>query len=512
MRLAHAVPHAVAADPDPASVEALIRGLIANGHAGHVVPCLRARSANDVALSCAYENLARAASARGQVESLYALGLARLPRLTTPTAPAILSDLEGILASSEVGSAVHVADNAFRDDVLRWISDTGGRVSEFITRQPDLPGFNALVRRGVVKSFSLPDGTAIVSKGMNADKPGRLRTELLNCREVAKRLKLDCVMEPRALARAALGRPIMLGVVQPFAVVRDGSDGSYYALSIYLALPTLEHLLLTETNPLVRHDYLSHTRVILDALFDSGVLWNDMAPRNILVDDSTTAIAYHILDFEKTVTLQSSATAVERAWHCRGPVGVEEFGALCTRQELETIFGGYFDPEGWETGSREPVPFPLRREVADVLGRRQCNVTLGSYNMCDREILAVRVPYTDSHGRKHYPAHLNFKIDHYCGAEYDCKTTEILIAARRHGTFGVVVQLIAAMVDNLEETIVVFDWGLSKTQRSVEANRARAMARLQRGLDELYSGRGARRGFRRTAADLKRRVGGRQRR
>src|SRR5215213_11211101 len=77
------------------------------------------------------------------------------------------------------------------------------------------------------------------------------------------------------------------------------------------------------------------------------------------------------------------------------------------------------------------------------------------FRSLDLEVMSVRAPDTDpATGRCRFPSHLNFKIEHYLScadrrdaSDFDRKTTEVLIAAKRHACFDDAVAALTAATD-----------------------------------------------------------------
>lgn len=101
--------------------------------------------------------------------------------------------------------------------------------------------------------------------------------------------------------------------------------------------------------------------------------------------------------------------------------------------------------------------------TAVLAGRGITDPDLGTYNRTDQQIWQVRSPDLDPvTGQPRYPGLVNFRVEHYLSCagrtdadDYDRKTTEILIAGRRHGCFDGAVRAVADVVDEAERQFVV---------------------------------------------------------
>lgn len=377
-------------------------------------------------------------------------------------------------------SSMNVLDESYAGSIQGLVDDVSGAVGQYIEGQFDLPGINSLVRRGLVKYVPLPGGVIAVSKRENPAKPGRLAQDIENARQIAERL------DQRG-GRQRLANGSDVSVVQPFAIYRDEASGFTYTLSERVDAPTLEELLIFELDPKKREEFLADCRSLLDQLYDCGILWNDMAPRNILVEESDSGRRYSILDFEKTELIDLIPVLEDRKAHCRGPVCCEEFIAVCQRDEIEQAFGDYFAPRTWDTQSFDPMCFKPRREVRDVFKLRGVeNYTLGQYNALDLQILGIREPYLDVESQRRFlPAHINFKVDHYLGSEYDSRCTEVLLHAQRHGMICDAVERLQERIWDIEQAILIAEIH-GASELSDDDSVERALLALKSEVDRLY--------------------------
>ena len=370
----------------------------------------------------------------------------------------LVPQLEDVFSRTGHGLFVYRNDHSMQSQLNSMIRDIDGRLGDFIEQQYDLPGLNNVVRFGVVKSWFLPGGTTVVSKRENVDKPGRFQIEQFNYEAVLSRMGRRS--EGRVcLARTAEGDSVWLMVVRPFAIISDGYSGRRYALSVWDSGASLEDLLMDQHESVMRPVYLTHYRQLLDALYDRGILWGDISPRNVVVRREGRDLVYHILDFEKTLVLDGPATTAQRITHCQEQNCVEELANVCTQSEVEECFKGYYAFEGRDPESDAALSFVPRPKLGDILrGRGLHQTTLGTYNQVDLEVTSVRVPDTDpATGQRRFPAHLNHKIENYLrGMKYkdfvdhDRKTTEVLIAAKHQGCYYEVINVLSKATDRVE--------------------------------------------------------------
>lgn len=462
---------------------------------------LQALRAGDAAVVNAFERIAATDDEGERKRLLYEAARARFSSSAQGGVAGevvFVPRLEAVFSGSESGLTIYLDDPAWRPALLALLEDVSARLGDFIEQQFDLPGLNTVVRHGVVKKWFAPGGLAVVSKRENPHKPGRFRVEQSNYEAVLSR------MDGRSRGQVRVGRAgeghVLLTVARPFAVIHDGYSGRRYALSDWHEGTPLEDLLLDEGAAEMRPFHLAHYRWLLDALYDRGIMWGDMSPRNIVVRYEGRDIVYHILDFEKTRVLDGPATVAERIAHCREYNCVEELGNVCTPREVGECFRGYCDWEGWELESAEAVPFAPRPKLADLLaGRGLRRATLGTYNRLDLEVMSVRAPTDDpATGQRLFPAHLNHKVENYLRgtdykdfAEHDRKTTEILSAARRHGCFDAAVKVLTQATGRVENALLKaeFDGLLQQPPAYFLMPPRRVTDALVQTIDTLYQSR-----------------------
>lgn len=260
----------------------------------------------------------------------------------------------------------------------------------------DLLGVNSLVRKGLMKLLPF-NGRVFVTKKGNPDKPGRFQNDLA----AAVRLRTKHSDVTRSffvpLVSGGGSNVIEASFLCPDMIVRNRVDGSFYSVTEYRDGETLEQVLLRlPLGDVVRLQHLRNARGMLNRLYQSGIVWGDFAPRNIIFRPSKLgAWSYLLLDFEKTSFHDRPVPHSDRIEHCRGPMCVEEFGAVCTLDEVVDTFSPYFDPSSWPTDSTDPIPFAKpKREIMDILtGAPDSRPTFGAYNRVELEVFTARFPF-----------------------------------------------------------------------------------------------------------------------
>ncbi|HPH98011.1 MAG TPA: hypothetical protein PK613_19170 [Anaerolineaceae bacterium] len=365
-------------------------------------------------------------------------------------------NMDEIFSKNQERIIVWLQDDQYKDQLMTLIDVVGTKLGAFLEQQYDMPGLNAIVRQGIVRYWHLPNNIAVVSKRESSYKKGRFEKEQTNYKILLQKFG----QQPLTLRDPENPKnKIVLQIAYPFAIIYDGYSDKRYALSLHIDATSLEEILLTEKDNAHRSSYLTHYRLLLDILYENGILWGDMSPRNILVDQREGVTTYTLLDFEKTHFLNQSASYNQRVEHCRGQICIEEMGVLCQYDEMLACFRGYFNPTEWDLTSNSLLPFVPRPDIFDILrGRGIEQINLGDYNTIDHSILAVRIPYNDPFTKSLvFPGHIGFKVEHYLSCagyanagDYDRKTTEILIAAKIHGCFEKVVRLLLFLANSVE--------------------------------------------------------------
>ncbi|MBP1904868.1 hypothetical protein J2Z32_001492 [Paenibacillus turicensis] len=376
---------------------------------------------------------------------------------------------------------VYVENESDKETVEGLFLATGGDLSGYFDAQFDLPGINSLVRAGLVKKVYLNKKRAVITKRNNPNKQGRF----LNEQRMVVALK-EKLLTDEELNQVYINPNASFNILSPNIVIADNEELKFYSVSNYVEGPTLEEVLLNESNFVVRRNILKDIRELLDYLYDNGVLWGDMAPRNIILNQLDGKRYYSILDFEKTKIFENRILHQERIDHCRGYMCIEEFGAVCSREEVEYCFRDYFDPCSWDTNSSDPVTFKMKNDFIEILSNRGVDVSIGNYNRLELEMMEIRFPLPVSNVAKRHPLYVSFKIDHYIGPEYDRKTSEILLEAKKKGCFIEILDLFELELQNFEVNLIEREFLALSISRYSSEEETHAEKRLKLLVDSLY--------------------------
>jgi len=314
----------------------------------------------------------------------------------------------------------------------------------------DLPGIYRLVRRGLVKSTFLEDGTEIVIKKQNDKKKNSFISEHTAIQN------LKSFGFNNASIKEISNSACKIGVKLPnyIAVVKGQKADNFYSISEKVSSPTVEEVLLATNNPKDRKKILEELSLLLQHLYSQGVLWGDFAPRNILLDQSSSHNIYTVLDFEKTKFSPSPVDINTASVHLREGVAIEEFSALSSREEVRLLFGDYFKPEAWDTLDKSPINLshPKSDYISTINRRGNVSPSMGDYNKFELENIEIRHPFFDAkEGKTLYPLHICFKVYHYFGYVDDMKVMEILLYAKSIGCFDTCVKAFSKGLETLDD-------------------------------------------------------------
>ncbi|MBS0619895.1 MAG: hypothetical protein JSS61_00340 [Verrucomicrobia bacterium] len=410
----------------------------------------------------------------------------------------VFAESVGDIFKNPQNISAYIADSGNKDLFLELLRATKNQLDLFIDNHFDLPGRGSLVRKGLIKKFKFND-QVIIAKKNNPAKKGRFLREQENIEKLKGVLGISDQTDCLHIKDDAC-RDIKIKVLSPFAVFSSGDSSKFYSLTFFQSGTTLEEILLVERDAVRRKNYLKDMRLLLEFLYQNGVVWGDMSPRNIIVEESGGEISYIILDFEKTAILNRPVSMHERVEHARGPMCVEEFGAICTEKEVIEAFSPYFNPTEWDLESREEIPFahPKDEVIAYLKERSISEPTFGEYNRAEKEIMQVR--FFDNFSNYENSSSLislGFRIFHYLGSEYDMKTTEILLCSKKYDLMQPVLNLLDKFVSSFENALILRDFEdvLHGVPPSLDHKQNVDLELLARLIDALYQERDSQSGM-----------------
>lgn len=377
-----------------------------------------------------------------------------------------------------------------KSEILELADKTNGLLAEYIDTLLDLEGHNSLVRKGLVKKIQLSSHKSAITKKNNPDKEGRFQNELINIQKLLRVLELKSDDDKIFFSNPNKNeKSVVLKMLQPYAVFIDHASRNYYSITKHQEGSTLEEVLYLTRNQKERQRHFLNVRTILEYLYKKGVIWGDMAPRNIIVNEIEEATEYIILDFEKTRIVEAPVSIEDRLEHARGPMCVEEFGSICSQEEVEAIFKGYFEPAKWDVATTSLTPFAKpKRELADILiGRGNVDYSFGDYNQLELEVMKVRFPYQGKDKLQH-PLYISFKVDHYLGTEFDRKTTELFTKARQHNLLSETITILEKVLTTAENEFIISDLKTSASAKIFLFNRVNnpSIILLKNLINKLY--------------------------
>lgn len=194
--------------------------------------------------------------------------------------PAIQKDsLSELFCESGKDSYFYVKNTLGKHIIDNLIKDSKGNIASYIELQKDLAGMFSLVRKGLIKKIQLSDGKYIITKRNNPEKVGKFENEQKIISEISKRLnfcdnnKIKC-------------DDFYLSLINSLAIIGLPNCSAYYSVMMYQPGRTLEEILLSEKDSKTRQFHFKNIHNILEILYGKGIIWTDMAPRNIIVDET----------------------------------------------------------------------------------------------------------------------------------------------------------------------------------------------------------------------------------
>lgn len=354
---------------------------------------------------------------------------------------------------------LQIFDEEYEEEIFAFFESSGGHPGRCIEQQFDSPGRSAVHRDGVVKAWRMPFGTSVISKRENRRKPGSLALEINNLRETIQRFGADKKLSFNISASAKFT------IEMPLFTFVDSENNCRYAVLRARDGVSLEDILFEDDgDAVVRRNHLQNYRLCLDALFDRGIIWRDMSPRNII---TAVSGSYHLVDFEKAIFSPNSLTHQQRLEACRLQFCVEELGVICPMSEVSDTFHGIFQPSSWDFSSNDKPTFKVREEICAVAkAQGRWPLTLGEFNCLDFEFMRIRSPQTDRASNLIVrPGLVGFKVEHYLSLsanvdshEYDRMVTEIFLAQTLEEDFFLAFHFLMDQVLRLETSIVASEF------------------------------------------------------
>lgn len=337
-----------------------------------------------------------------------------------------------------------------KDKVVDFIKKIN--VEEFYSEQYDYTTINCCIQNGIIKKF-IYNGQEYIIKKNNVLKPQSLENEM-------KIYEYICKNNSEKMAVISSGAKVR--ITKPLIVIEDVVSTNKYMVMKKIEGKGLDEILFNGVTPEKRFEILGNLKKISEFFFDVNVLWNDMSPRNIIVNYEDGTTVFNIIDFEKSEILDNITSDIKLKYY-RGQVCAEELCSMFPTREVEKIFREYFYLREWDFNSDEVVNEALRPEVALVLqGRNKKEYTWKEYNYCDKEMIETFEPQVDKSGKcVYFPGRLKFKIEHYMnclgslkGKEYEQKLTEIVIYAKKNNKLYIIT-LLEEQMENLEQNLIL---------------------------------------------------------
>lgn len=319
----------------------------------------------------------------------------------------------------------------------------------------DYSSSNAIIQNGVVQIL-YKDGQEYIIKRINPRKKKNLDNELNMYN------KLNRIFNGRQKIGWLGNKEAFFEIVPPINIL----DAKEQEFSIMKKLEgiSLEDMCYSYE----KFDYrlLNLYVQIIYSFIKVGFVCMDICPRNIIVKSDEESIIFYIIDFEKSYFIENEITENILDSFLRSQVIGEELGVLFDMDTIVDVFKGKYDPDKWDTCSKEIMDKPYRPEVEQLIfGRGYERYTLGLYNTIEKEMLNVLHPNRSSvFEYMRFPGRIKYKVEHYLGclgynsgSDYERKVTEILINAKKQNdyVFNSMLKYLDQIVSNLEEKIFI---------------------------------------------------------
>ena len=283
----------------------------------------------------------------------------------------------------QVDVAWFLPDGRHRKDIEAFF--IGKNLEDVFKALPELNEYTKIASPGILKRFSV-NGKSFVVKSVPPEEIAAQRNELKSSLAI-----FDTVSKSASTPITHFGFDLEITIPEAIFCTAQGRCLALMQLHPY---PTLDEILVRangDTDTIVGH--LGNVRKLYDFFAQHRIFWRDMAPRNILVDQSDLSPRYIILDFEKTqVAVENIDEAEERFW--RGAVISEEFLSACGFASVDAVFGDKYDPGTWNENEPQTMTrAEMRREISSIVyldGER--DLTIGAYNRLDKLLAKTRAP------------------------------------------------------------------------------------------------------------------------
>ena len=335
----------------------------------------------------------------------------------------LVATIEELFSKSNQGFFIWISSEGKKYESISKLHRTP-YCNQLIEMQDELSGFTALTAPGMLKRICIVDSETVVSKSSVNRSISVVQNEVIasiNATVLFRNIRLE-----RAIENFRIQTVPILAVIK--------ANGVVYALMCYSPFPTLDEILICNPNRQSQKAYLEKLKTLFEVLYSRGFYWRDLAPRNILVDETRLMPTLIVLDFEKSGLVKDIAMPLEVFW--RGSVISEEIASLCYLDVILDVFSDYYQPSTWCTNNESiELSSFMRREVKDILMNDDSLMTRHNYNSLDRKLIEIRGPIEDSFGKIYFPGKYSFIFDHILGPIIDRKVNELFLAAKIEGRF-----------------------------------------------------------------------------
>lgn len=323
----------------------------------------------------------------------------------------------------------------------------------FVQQLPNFIGIHSNARIGTIKKASV-NGVDVIFKINSARKPERF----INEQKAVQSLNELGITKSKLSIKKKNNQAFTVRLLDYLAIIKDYETGNCYSVSKEVKLPTAEEILIESRDYEIREQILSDMTRLIDYFFKKGIIWHDIAPRNILIKQKASGNEYTILDFERT-KFQDTVSEEDINNFFRESFCIEEFSVICSAQEIARHFKKYYAPRSWDLKNKSPVSLNNpKKDYLEILKRRGIeNPSQGEYDRFEQENIKIRFPFKRLN-EKVFPLHLSFKVNHFFDFFVDLDVMELMMYAKANNCFYELIKYFSEYMNKIDELLFIEDF------------------------------------------------------
>lgn len=381
-------------------------------------------------------------------------------------------------------TGIYLKNGKQKELIKSLIESCNGDFSLFVQQLPNLIGIHSNARIGTIKKASIEDIDVII-KMNSTRKPERF----INEQKAIQQLNGLGITKSKLTIKKNSKESFTVRLLDYLAIIKDYDTENCYSVSKELNLPTAEEILIECQDFEIRKRILSDLTKLIDYFFKKGILWHDIAPRNILVKQRENGNEYIILDFERT-KFQENVSKEAIYDFFRESFCIEEFSVICSSQEINHYFKKYYNPKIWNIEDNTPIRLKNpKKDYLEVLKRRGVSTpSQGEYDRFELENIKIRFPFRRL-DEKIYPLHLSFKVNHFFDFFVDLDVMELMMYSKTNGCFYEIIKYFNKYMNKIDELLFVEDFlrntgldvkSVSEQKKSLDSQFLKAVEQLKK--------------------------------